>query len=119
MQKKPVVAIVDDDESACEGTMDLLKAMGFTAKGSRSAEDFLQSSHFRCTASSKDPARASIVGTHTYVLKQEEGTVKVCAESTIRATATAFHITINLTILRNGKPFFQKMWTATERRELL
>jgi FixJ family two-component response regulator len=50
MQKKPVVAIVDDDESACEGTMDLLKAMGFIAKGSRSAEDFLQSSHLRDTA---------------------------------------------------------------------
>ena len=50
MQKKPVVAIVDDDESACEGTMDLLKAMGFVAKGSRSAEDFLQSSHLRRTA---------------------------------------------------------------------
>ena len=50
MQKKPVVAIVDDDESACEGTMDLLKAMGFVAKGSRSAEDFLQSSHLRHTA---------------------------------------------------------------------
>ena len=50
MQKKPVVAIVDDDESACEGTTDLLKAMGFITKGSRSAEDFLQSSHLRCTA---------------------------------------------------------------------
>ncbi len=50
MQKKPVVAIVDDDESACEGTTDLLKAMGFVAKGSRSAEDFLQSSHLRHTA---------------------------------------------------------------------
>jgi FixJ family two-component response regulator len=50
MQKKPVVAIVDDDESACEGTTDLLKAMGFVAKGSRSAEDFLQSGHLRRTA---------------------------------------------------------------------
>jgi FixJ family two-component response regulator len=50
MQRKPVVTIVDDDESAREGTMDLLKAMGFVAKGSRSAEDFLQSSHLRSTA---------------------------------------------------------------------
>ena len=50
MPKKPVVAIVDDDESACEGTIDLLKAMGFAAKGSRSAEEFLKSSHLRCTA---------------------------------------------------------------------
>jgi hypothetical protein len=73
---------------------------------------------FRCTASSKDPARASIVGTHTYLLKQEDGTVKVTAESTIRATATAFHITINLTVTRNGKPFFHKKWMVSEPRRL-
>ena len=41
--KEPVIAVVDDDESACEGTMDLLKAMGFATRSSRSAEDFLRS----------------------------------------------------------------------------
>src|SRR5262249_19135638 len=74
---------------------------------------------FRCSASSKDPARASIVGTHTYVLKREDGTVKVIAESTIRATARAFHITINLTVTRNGKPFFHKKWMVSEPRRFL
>ncbi len=76
-------------------------------------------SHFRCTASSKDPARASIVGTHTAVLKRENETIEVSAESTVRATATAFHITINLTVTRNGKPFFHKKWTVSEPRRLL
>jgi uncharacterized protein len=74
---------------------------------------------FRCTASSKDPARASIVGTHTYVLDREDGTFKITGESSIRATATAFHITINLTVTRNGKPFFHKKWTVSEPRRLL
>jgi putative CocE/NonD family hydrolase len=80
----------------------------------------LTSEHsFRCTASSKDPAQASIVGTHTYTLRREDGTFEVSAESTVRATATAFHITINLTVTRNGKPFFHKTWTASEPRRLL
>jgi predicted acyl esterase len=74
---------------------------------------------FRCTASAKDPSRASIVGTHTYVLKREDGTVNVTAESSVLATATAFHITINLTVTRNGRPFFQRKWMVSEPRRLL
>src|SRR5262245_61842426 len=74
---------------------------------------------FRCTASSKDPAKASIVGTHTYKLKREDGTYEISAESTTRATATAFHLTVNLTVTRNGKPFFHKRWMASEPRRLL
>ena len=45
--------------------------------------------------------------------------MKVTAESTVRATATAFHITINLTVTRNGLPFFHKTWTTSEPRRLL
>jgi hypothetical protein len=78
-----------------------------------------QEHSFRCTASSKDPAQASIVGTHTFVLRREDGTFEVSAESTIRATATAFHITINLTVTRNGKPFFHKTWMESQPRRLL
>ncbi len=74
---------------------------------------------FRCTASSRDPAQASIVGTHSYVLQREDGSVEVTAQSSIRATETAFHITINLTVTQNGKPFFQKQWLVSEPRRLL
>jgi hypothetical protein len=77
------------------------------------------SSNFRCTASAKDPAQASIVGTHSYTVEREDGTFEVTAESTIRATATHFHITIDLNVLRNGKPFFSKKWLVTEPRRLL
>jgi putative CocE/NonD family hydrolase len=78
-----------------------------------------QTRDFRCTAQANDPAQASIVGTHTYLLRREDGVVEVTAESTIRATATAFHITINLNVTRNGKPFFHKQWMVTEPRRLL
>jgi hypothetical protein len=43
----------------------------------------------------------------------------VTAESTIRATAAAFHITINLNVTRNGRPFFHRRWMASEPRRLL
>ena len=75
--------------------------------------------HFRCSASSKDPAQASIVGTHRFVLEREDGRIEVSAESTIRATETTFHIVIDLNVTRNGRPFFQKTWTASEPRRLL
>lgn len=74
---------------------------------------------FICSASTTDPARAGIVGTHTYTLEREDGSFVIDAESTIRATADAFHLTINLVITRNGKLFFQRKWMASEPRRLL
>jgi hypothetical protein len=32
MPKNPVISMLDDDSSACEGTMDLLNSMGFTSR---------------------------------------------------------------------------------------
>jgi FixJ family two-component response regulator len=45
MPKKQVIAIVDDDELAREGTIDLVKSMGFIAKAFERAEDFLKSDY--------------------------------------------------------------------------
>jgi FixJ family two-component response regulator len=45
-----VISIVDDDESAREGTADLIKSMGFTAKAFPHAEAFLRSRTIRSTA---------------------------------------------------------------------
>src|SRR5262245_3633679 len=47
---KPMISIVDDDETAREGTMDLIKSMGFVAKAFTRAEDFLNSDHLRSTS---------------------------------------------------------------------
>ena len=45
MPRKQVIAIVDDDELAREGTIDLVKSMGFIAKAFGRAEDFLKSDY--------------------------------------------------------------------------
>ena len=41
MSEKPIVAIVDDDQSVREQVADLVNAMGFTAETFASADDFL------------------------------------------------------------------------------
>src|ERR1700726_342892 len=48
--KKPIISIVDDDESARESLVDLVKSMGFTAESFQSAEEFLQSGLLRDTS---------------------------------------------------------------------
>jgi FixJ family two-component response regulator len=45
LRPKAVIAIVDDDQSAREGMVDLVTAMGFHAEAFERAEDFLE---FRC-----------------------------------------------------------------------
>ncbi len=49
MPTKPVISIVDDDQSVLEGTMDLLNSMGFIAETFQRAEEFLKSEHIHNT----------------------------------------------------------------------
>ena len=74
---------------------------------------------FRCTADRNRPDRASIVGTHRYVLTRDGDKIEVVAESSIRATRDAFHLLIDLNVTKNGRPFFQKQWTVSEPRQLM
>jgi uncharacterized protein len=80
---------------------------------------FSYQQEMRCSASARNPAQASVVASHTYTQEREDGVTETCAESTLRSTQTAFHLTIQLNVTRNGKPFFQKHWAATEPRRLL
>ena len=50
MPKKPMISIVDDDPSVREGTMDLVKAMGFIPEAFPCAEDFLKSKRLHSTS---------------------------------------------------------------------
>jgi hypothetical protein len=79
----------------------------------------ISESQFLCSASDDHPAQASIVGTHKLAIRREDGVIEVTAESSIRATETDFHLTVNLHVTRNGHPFFQKQWLHTEPRRLL
>jgi FixJ family two-component response regulator len=43
MSEAPLIAIVDDDELACDGIRDLVVSLGYAATTFTSAESFLQS----------------------------------------------------------------------------
>jgi PleD family two-component response regulator len=45
LSKKPMISIVDDDESVREGVKDLVGALGYNAFAFQSAEEFLNSEH--------------------------------------------------------------------------
>jgi FixJ family two-component response regulator len=47
---KPVVAIIDDDQSAREGISDLVNSMGFDAEAFERPEHFLQSNNLNRTS---------------------------------------------------------------------
>jgi FixJ family two-component response regulator len=48
--KKPLISIVDDDASAREGTMDLIRANGFEAEAFHGASEFLTSDQISRTS---------------------------------------------------------------------
>jgi len=101
------------------GTVTIIGHSGGTTVLDEGLGSIISDNDFRCWASSRNPAQAGIVGLHKITVQREDGVIEVSAESTIRATATDFHILINLNVMRNGKPFLQKQWIATEPRRLL
>jgi FixJ family two-component response regulator len=50
MPKRPLITIVDDDESVREALMSLMRAVGFACQAFPCAEDFLKSGRFDRTA---------------------------------------------------------------------
>jgi FixJ family two-component response regulator len=50
MSKKPLISIVDDDETVRATTTDLINSMGFLAKAFPSAADFLKSNDLHRTS---------------------------------------------------------------------
>jgi FixJ family two-component response regulator len=50
MPNKPVIAIVDDDESVRDAMMSLMRALGFLAEAFPCAEDFLKSGRIQRTS---------------------------------------------------------------------
>jgi hypothetical protein len=101
------------------GTVTVVSHSSGTTVLDQNQGSILSEGDFRCSASSRNPAQASITGIHKLTMNREDGTIDVNAESSIRATETEFHIIINLNVSRNGRPFFHKQWTATEPRRLL
>jgi len=69
---KGVVSIVDDDESVCLGTMDLIESMGYVAETYTRAEDFLRSGllwQMRCVIADVQMPGMTGLELHEYLVR--------------------------------------------------
>jgi putative CocE/NonD family hydrolase len=66
-----------------------------------------------------DPASASAYGRHTSRITRPTGVVESRSDVTIQATATHFHVLIDLAVRANGVLHHQRQWTASVERMLL
>ncbi|NUM45575.1 MAG: hypothetical protein HUU38_12795, partial [Anaerolineales bacterium] len=71
------------------------------------------------TASNRDPAHVWLYNEVDYKLDEQGYQTHIHATGSIRSTATAFHVDIQLRVNLNGNPFFQKSWLETLPRHLL
>jgi len=73
----------------------------------------------RSTASSNDPARAGAEG-ETWVCRGHRGLVtEATARGVLTSSATTLDLTVDLEVLVDGRPHFQRRWSATFPRLLL
>jgi len=73
----------------------------------------------RTTASKRDPAQASAEG-ETWVCRRHRGLVtEATARGTLTSSASTFDLTVDLEVLVDGRPHFQRRWSAPFPRLLL
>jgi len=71
------------------------------------------------TAYHHDPMHAQLVNEVDYQLNERSCHTDIHASGSIRATATDFHIDVELQVKLNGQPFFQKAWRESVPRMLV
>lgn len=71
------------------------------------------------TAHQHDPARAMLHNDVHYHLTEHDYVTDIHASGNIRATATDFHVDVQLLIKLNGNEFFQKSWLESIPRVLV
>jgi hypothetical protein len=78
-----------------------------------------QGNAFRTWVDRGRPADVTITSTHTHEVDQQGDAIKAVAEVTVRSDATHFHIDIQLTVTKNGRPFHTRKWSGREPRRML
>jgi len=67
----------------------------------------------------RDPAHASAHGRSIHYIIRSNHVTRGCSDLMIQATATHFHITIDLDVQVNDAPHFHKRWVESVPRQLL
>ena len=66
-----------------------------------------------------DPATASARGRHVSTITRPNGVIEGSSDVAVQATATHFHVTIDLELQVNGKSHHTRSWTESIPRVLL
>ena len=66
-----------------------------------------------------DPSTASATGRHVTTITRPNGVTQGSSDVSVQATATHFHVTIDLEVLVNGKAHHTNSWTESIPRVLL
>jgi hypothetical protein len=67
----------------------------------------------------KDPAHASAHGTSLHQIIRPNHDISANSDLMIQATASHFHITVDLEVKMNGAPHFSRRWVESIPRQLL
>jgi FixJ family two-component response regulator len=124
LQKKRMISIVDDDQSAREGLIDLVKSMGFVAESFQSAGDFLNSSHLHDTSCLiADVQMPEVTGIELYKRLVQSGnlvpTVLITAFPNARDRAFALQTGVTCYLVKpfNDDDLFECIRSALESRK--
>lgn len=67
----------------------------------------------------RNPAQAGATGRHIYCISRPHHQTQTRADVAVQATATHFHITIDLEVQVNHRPHFTRHWTESVPRQYL
>jgi len=84
-----------------------------------STTEVTSDAQFQVWASNRDPADVVATGRHHRRVTRSDGITVVEATCTVRSTATAFHVTIDLVVTVGGLLHHQRRWARSFTREWL
>ncbi len=92
-----------------------------TAHRARVGDDvaFYRGSEMNAVASERDPAHASVRGLSWVTLSWLDREIDTRARGQIESTGSTFHVTIQLEIAMDGRPYLEKRWSRSIPRQLL
>jgi hypothetical protein len=72
-----------------------------------------------CQVDPKDPAHSTVRGWHVCSIDRPNSTLQGRTDVMVQATASHFHMIIDLALTVNGAPHFSKRWVESIERRLL
>jgi len=114
--ERPAVSSAYDRES---GTATARQHLGETVRCPDGATVVTSEHRTTMTVSASDPSAARAAGWDRKTVSRPGLEVECIASAAIQSTAGEFHLTLNLNVVLNGSPHWQRRWNRAIPRRLL